>query len=152
SGCRFVCKGSPRFNSSDRRTGADSGSSEERSSLHLLSQSRFPFFPTYRRRQAWSVCAALSDVRRGRPVTGADFMDVGVRVARRARRMRRGGVRMMSSPATAPAIEAPAAASGLEALVGRLPPHEWRRRLVHMSPGLLPSLFLVIPHAHPLTW
>jgi dolichol kinase len=43
-------------------------------------------------------------------------------------------------------------AANLQVLLGRLPPHEWRRRMVHMSPGLLPSLFLVIPHNDPLTW
>jgi dolichol kinase len=40
----------------------------------------------------------------------------------------------------------------LQTLAARLSPHEWRRRLVHMSPGLLPSLFLIIPHDHPLPW
>ncbi len=33
-----------------------------------------------------------------------------------------------------------------------LAPHEWRRRLMHMSPGLLPVLLLVIPHPRPLAW
>lgn len=37
-------------------------------------------------------------------------------------------------------------------LSSRLTPHEWRRRAVHMSPGLLPFLFFVIPHADPLSW
>ena len=38
----------------------------------------------------------------------------------------------------------------LETLAGRLSPHEWRRRLVHMSPGLLAVLLPLIPHADPL--
>lgn len=37
-------------------------------------------------------------------------------------------------------------------LIGRLPAHEWRRRLIHMSPGLLPALLWVIPHPDPLAW
>jgi phytol kinase len=41
-------------------------------------------------------------------------------------------------------------ASWLETLAGRLTPHEWRRRLLHMSPGLLVGLLLLIPHADPL--
>jgi dolichol kinase len=40
----------------------------------------------------------------------------------------------------------------LETLVNRLPPHEWRRRLVHMSPGLLAVLLPVIPHTDPMGW
>jgi dolichol kinase len=37
-------------------------------------------------------------------------------------------------------------------IAGRLTPHEWRRRLVHMSPGLLPIILLVAPHADPIGW
>jgi dolichol kinase len=33
-----------------------------------------------------------------------------------------------------------------------LAPHEWRRRLMHMSPGLLPFFMLAIPHPIPLAW
>lgn len=40
----------------------------------------------------------------------------------------------------------------ISVLSARLSPHEWRRRAVHMSPGLLPFLFFVIPHADPLSW
>ena len=36
--------------------------------------------------------------------------------------------------------------------IGRLPAHEWRRRLIHMSPGLLPALLWFIPHPDPLAW
>jgi dolichol kinase len=38
----------------------------------------------------------------------------------------------------------------LETLTGRLTPHEWRRRLLHISPGLLVVGLLLIPHADPL--
>jgi dolichol kinase len=38
----------------------------------------------------------------------------------------------------------------LATLAGRLTPHEWRRRLIHMSPGLLPVLLPLIPHPDPL--
>jgi dolichol kinase len=41
-------------------------------------------------------------------------------------------------------------AKRLATLARRLTPHEWRRRLVHMSPGLLPVLLPLIPHADPL--
>ena len=37
-------------------------------------------------------------------------------------------------------------------LAGRLTPHEWRRRMVHMSPGLLPVILLVCPHTDPIGW
>lgn len=37
-------------------------------------------------------------------------------------------------------------------LASRLSPREWRRRLIHMSPGLLPGLLLAIPHPDPLAW
>jgi dolichol kinase len=37
-------------------------------------------------------------------------------------------------------------------VTGRLTPHEWRRRLVHMSPGFLPVILLVVPHADPIGW
>jgi dolichol kinase len=38
----------------------------------------------------------------------------------------------------------------LETLVARLTTHEWRRRLLHVSPGLLVVVLLLIPHADPL--
>jgi dolichol kinase len=37
-------------------------------------------------------------------------------------------------------------------VAGRLTPHEWRRRMVHMSPGLLPIILLVAPHSDPVGW
>lgn len=37
-------------------------------------------------------------------------------------------------------------------LISRLPVCEWRRRMIHMCPGLLPALLWVIPHTHPLAW
>jgi dolichol kinase len=30
--------------------------------------------------------------------------------------------------------------------------HEWRRRLVHMAPGLLPLVLVCVPHLDPLQW
>ncbi|WP_166819972.1 diacylglycerol/polyprenol kinase family protein [Thalassoroseus pseudoceratinae] len=36
--------------------------------------------------------------------------------------------------------------------LARLEPKEWRRRLWHMSPGLLPPLLWLIPHRDPLSW
>jgi dolichol kinase len=41
--------------------------------------------------------------------------------------------------------------SRLEVLASRLTPHEWRRRLIHMSPGLLPFVLNAIPHRDPVT-
>src|SRR5436190_2368787 len=67
--------------------------------------------------------------------------------------------RRVSSPVTAAAASPTAGqtlgvrrqpATLLETLAGRLTPHEWRRRLVHMSPGLLAVLLPMIPHADPL--
>lgn len=37
-------------------------------------------------------------------------------------------------------------------LISRLSPQEWRRRVIHMFPGLLPGLLLTIPHPDPLAW
>ena len=34
----------------------------------------------------------------------------------------------------------------------RMTPHEWRRRLVHMTPGLLASTLPLLPHTDPLAW
>ena len=82
-------------------------------------------------------------------------MSVGIRTSRDTTRTRRDSLRRGAGRAGAPPRHGqavPRPASRLQMLANRLPPHEWRRRLVHMSPGLLPSLFLVIPHAHPLAW
>jgi phytol kinase len=48
---------------------------------------------------------------------------------------------------TARAIAPP---SLLEECLDRLPPQEWRRRLLHMAPGVLPVALLAIPHRDPL--
>jgi phytol kinase len=40
----------------------------------------------------------------------------------------------------------------LRSLTERLTVHEWRRRLVHMAPGLLPLILVNIPHLDPLQW
>jgi dolichol kinase len=37
-------------------------------------------------------------------------------------------------------------------LTSRMPAQEWRRRVIHMAPGILPGLMLAIPHPHPLPW
>ena len=66
--------------------------------------------------------------------------------------------RRVSGPTTTPAargaqrtLEATRQPTTLLAtLAGRLTPHEWRRRLVHMSPGLIAVLLPMIPHADPL--
>jgi phytol kinase len=39
----------------------------------------------------------------------------------------------------------------LHAIASRLGPHEVRRRLAHMAPGLLPLLMMVIPHRDPVS-
>jgi dolichol kinase len=83
-------------------------------------------------------------------------MSVGVRANRPSSRVRRGGARAASGRAAVTLLPrrqtAARPAARLQSLLGRLPPHEWRRRMVHMSPGLFPSLFIVFPHAEPLTW
>ncbi|HEY2253642.1 MAG TPA: hypothetical protein VGH74_21355 [Planctomycetaceae bacterium] len=66
--------------------------------------------------------------------------------------------RRVSGPITTPASRTaqralevpPQHATLLQTLAARLPAHEWRRRLVHMSPGLLAVLLPLIPHADPL--
>src|SRR5690242_12450598 len=83
-------------------------------------------------------------------------MAVSVRANRASSRMRREARLRIGRAATSllarprPTTAPPAAR--LQSLLSRLPPHEWRRRMIHMSPGLLPSLFIAIPHAEPLTW
>ena len=84
-------------------------------------------------------------------------MTGATRATSRSSRGRRGARRETSSPAgarrgTLGGPEVSRLPWRLKALTSRLPPQEWRRRLVHMCPGLLPSLFLVIPHVHPLSW
>ena len=84
-------------------------------------------------------------------------MAVGVRADKASARLRRGSARSATGRAATSVLTrrpVPAArpTARLQTLLGRLPPHEWRRRMIHMSPGLLPSLFLVFPHAEPLTW
>lgn len=68
----------------------------------------------------------------------------------RGRRLARAAV-VAGTPALAPVAPA-RPRSLLGELSSRLTPHEWRRRAVHMSPGLLPFLFFVVPHADPLSW
>jgi len=82
-------------------------------------------------------------------------MRVGIRTSRGATRrdsVRPIDDRLAAPPPTLHGQAVPVRGSRWQALSRRLPPHEWRRRLVHMTPGLLPSLFLVIPHSHPLSW
>ncbi|MGE5194717.1 MAG: hypothetical protein ACM3U2_19675 [Deltaproteobacteria bacterium] len=80
-------------------------------------------------------------------------MSTGIRATGVSSRALRGRTQAAGAPCRTHHGQAvPQAVSRLQTLASRLPPHEWRRRLVHMSPGLLPSLFLVIPHAHPLAW
>jgi phytol kinase len=43
-------------------------------------------------------------------------------------------------------------AQAWHSLVVRLPTCEWRRRLLHLAPGLLPLILLNIPHLDPLAW
>jgi dolichol kinase len=42
--------------------------------------------------------------------------------------------------------------SWIQIVARRLTPHEWRRRLVHMSPGLLAASLRLVPHSDPLGW
>ena len=78
-------------------------------------------------------------------------MPVGVRgslVTSRSRGRRLARAAIPVRPATRAVAGRP---SLLADLSTRLTPHEWRRRAVHMSPGLLPLLFLIVPHADPLS-
>lgn len=43
-------------------------------------------------------------------------------------------------------------ASIIDGLSARMTAREWRRRLVHMSPGLVPFVLHPIPHGDPLQW
>src|SRR5262249_55950918 len=88
---------------------------------------------------------------------GAEVMAASVRAKRASSRMRRDGARLpirrastsvLTRPRTTPLRPAPRP----QAPLGRPPPPEWRRRMMHMTPGLLPSLFIAFPHAEPLTW
>jgi len=42
--------------------------------------------------------------------------------------------------------------SWLRSALSRLSPAEWRRRLLHMLPGLLPFVLWAVPHRDPLSW
>ncbi|HLJ11671.1 MAG TPA: hypothetical protein VKU82_10795, partial [Planctomycetaceae bacterium] len=69
-------------------------------------------------------------------------MEAGIRgtTERAATRRRRiGGHTSAAATAPAPSSAVPAQPASLWHLFSaRLTPHEWRRRAVHMSPGLLP--------------
>src|SRR5437660_304992 len=45
-----------------------------------------------------------------------------------------------------------APASWIEIIASRLSPHEWRRRLVHMTPGVMAAVLPLLPHTDPLAW
>jgi len=77
-------------------------------------------------------------------------MAVSTREKNAASRIRSAVRRRLSSRAV-PAAEAPSV-SRLRVLAARLTPHEWRRRMMHMTPGLLPFVLLAIPHRDPVTW
>lgn len=81
-------------------------------------------------------------------------MSVSTREKNASSRTRSGGRRTLSSRAVPAAGTAPAAppVSRWRVLASRLTPHEWRRRMMHMSPGLLPFVLLAIPHRDPVTW
>lgn len=56
-----------------------------------------------------------------------------------------------SLPAEDPPLGAPHALL-THSFADRLTAQEWRRRLVHMSPGLLPFVLVCVPHPDPLPW
>ena len=76
----------------------------------------------------------------------------------RDRRKTQRRVERRLSTVAVPADEAPlsrsyaAGATWFTVLAGRLTPQEWRRRLIHMSPGVLAAVLLLLPHTDPLAW
>jgi dolichol kinase len=81
-------------------------------------------------------------------------MSVGTRNTNRSLRTRRS--RTIANHAGTTLVRQNAAAgiqpSRLEVLASRLTPHEWRRRLIHMSPGVIPFVLTAIPHHDPVGW
>jgi len=83
-------------------------------------------------------------------------MSLGVRETRSRVRSRQNG-RAMESASSAQVRRGGQStvvqsAQVLRSLTARLTAHEWRRRLVHMAPGLLPLILVNIPHLDPLRW
>ncbi len=81
-------------------------------------------------------------------------MSVGTRNTNRSLRTRRSRTNANHDGATLVRQSAAAGArqSWLEILASRLTPHEWRRRLIHMSPGVLPFVLMSVPHHDPVGW
>src|SRR5260221_5528721 len=81
-------------------------------------------------------------------------MSVGTRNTNRSLRARRSRV-AANQPETEFVRDSGTAGiprSRLQVLASRLTPHEWRRRLIHMSPGLIPFVLTAVPHHDPVGW
>src|SRR5260370_36423580 len=81
-------------------------------------------------------------------------MSVGTRNTNRSLRARR---RRVAANQPEPQFVGTSGVTGiplspLQVLASRLTPHEWRRRLIHMSPGILPFVLHAIPHHDPVGW
>jgi dolichol kinase len=69
------------------------------------------------------------------------------------RRHRPGSIVAQAISAQAQTVASTTApATWLQVAARRLTPHEWRRRLVHMTPGLLAATLPLLPHTDPLGW
>ncbi|HEY3966442.1 MAG TPA: hypothetical protein VGM05_17910 [Planctomycetaceae bacterium] len=69
-----------------------------------------------------------------------------------SRRHRPGAIVAQAISAQAGTATTTASEPWLQTIVGRLTPHEWRRRLVHMTPGVLAATLPLLPHTDPLAW
>ena len=81
-------------------------------------------------------------------------MSVGTRNKKVTLRTRAGRT-IASQPATSLLSETRPSGirhSFLGELTSRLTPHEWRRRLIHMLPGVMPFVMTMIPHRDPVGW
>jgi dolichol kinase len=84
-------------------------------------------------------------------------MSVGLRGTRdvsRARDAARAHVATSAAGHSQPQLSSALAqpASIVDGLSSRMTAHEWRRRLVHMAPGVVPFILHPIPHSDPLQW
>ncbi|MBS0261582.1 MAG: hypothetical protein JSS02_06450 [Planctomycetes bacterium] len=57
----------------------------------------------------------------------------------------------VAAPVTASATDT-LATGWWQTVLARLTPQEWRRRLVHMTPGVMAAALPILPHTDPLGW
>src|SRR5262249_39575202 len=135
--------------------GAPPLDSAEAAKPHLLAESPFRDGPTIKGgapNQARSAgCGTSPPALAIRMLMSQIVHDPRARTT--TRRHRPGSILAQAISAQAQSVASTTAPSTwLQIVARRLTPHEWRRRLVHMTPGLLAATLPLLPHTDPLGW